>query len=447
MKKRQISIENIYIIFSIVILLSCCIIYGSRFIKLYRDNKNKQVAEALTLGKALKDNNADLKNIKGTFYFTNTPETNYVKYSNTLFRVVKIEDNNVITLITNESLTSLAYGKNRDYKESYINTWLNKTELENSGKLEKNLNNLQGYAQPIKLCNDKIDSVNNITCNETNNDYYISLLSLEDYINTGADKGFINTNEKFYLSNNTSSNEAWYVNSDGKLNKSDGTDIYGIKAIIKLKENINLVSGTGTKADPYVVEQEHTLFGSYVKINDDILKVIDVDGDNVKLVYNDYIKLDEQPLEYKYSSYGTEYNINQYGSLAKYLNNTYLNSLPYKDIIKEAQYPNGYYSIETDYNYTQIYTSNITAKIGIISIGDIIPNHELNNYFTSTIYNNNSLYYIQRNGSIYNKSISNQSNVVPVITIDKNIISLDNMGTIENPLEVVNIWKTSLKEK
>lgn len=438
MKKRKLSFQKIFNLVSAVFILTCCLFYGGRFVKLYLENKEKVVVESHTLGKTLRENNKDLlKNINNEYYFTGKVESNYVTYSGILWRVIKIGENNVVTLVSDNNLSSLAFGENVSYEESYINKWLNSSDSDYSGILEKNLNSKITYLKETDLCTNKIDDISNSTCNDINNDYFITLLSVSDYINTGAADGFINNSSYFYLSNINSDNKVWYVNSNGKVDTSNGNDIYGVRPVIKFKDNIGLVSGTGTKEDPYIIESTLGLFGSFVQLGDDIWRVIDVNDDKIKLMYNDYIKDGEDYISYKYSVYNAYHDDAKYGTLAYYMNKTFLDSLSYKDMIIESNYSNGYYGIDNKFDYAKTLESKINTKVALVSIGDIIFNNDLGNYFTltSSAKNNKFVYTIQKDGVPYSKITSSANYVVPVITISKD--NLEGKGTIKEPLKVV----------
>lgn len=439
MKKKKLSIQKVFNIVSFVFLLTCCIFYGGRFIKLYLENKEKVVVEANTLGKDIKEKNIELlKNIDGEYYFNGDIDNNYVLYSGILWRVIKVGENNIVTMISDHSLTTLAFGEAKSYEESFVNIWLNKNDNEYSGILEKNLNSMITYLKQGDLCTDKIDDITNSSCTSINNNYFITSLSVSDYINTGAADGFINTSENFYLSNATTDNQVWYVNTDGKINKSNGSDIYGVKPVIKTKENINLISGDGSKENPYVIESSFGLFGSYVKLDNDVWRVIDTTADKIKLVYNDYLKNGSDYVSYKYSNYNATYDQNKYGSLAYYLNKTFLNSLSYKDLVVETAYSNGYYGKDNQFDYTDSLNNSVNAKVALINIADININSDLYNYSTMTISSkkNNFVYTVQKDSNPYSKIISTTSYVVPVITINK--VNFEGNGTIDNPYVVVN---------
>jgi len=439
MKKRKLSIQKVFNLISAVFLLTCCVFYGGRFIKLYLENNEKVVEEADTLAKTLKENNSEfLKNINGEYYFNGQVDSNYITYSGILWRAIKIGDNNVVTLISDNSLTSLAFGEVENYDESYVNKWLNNNDSDYSGILENNLNSMVTYLKNGDLCTNKIDDISNSNCTDINNDYFITLLSVSDYINTGAGNGFINTEENFYLSNMNSENNVWYVNTNGKVDTSTGTDIYGIKPVVKLKENLEFISGDGSKDDPYVIEDTFGLFGSYVNLDDDIWRVIDASGDNLKLMYNDYIKDGNDYISYKYSNYSSYHDDTKYATLAYYMNKTFLDTLSYKDMVIETNYANGYYGKENNFDYASTLDTTINTKVGLISIGDIILNHDLGNYFTltSSSKNNSFIYTIQKDSTPYSKIISSASYVVPVITVSKD--SLEGTGTVSEPLRMVS---------
>ena len=181
MKKRKLSFQKIFNFVSLIFLVTCCLFYGGRFVKLYLENKKQVVEETNTLGKSLKDNNSEtLKNINGEYYFTGEVNNNYVLYSGIMFRVIKIGNNNVITMISDNSITSLAFGEVEKYTDSMVNTWLNKTDKEGSGILEKNLNSMVSYLKSANICTDKIDDVSKSNCTNYDNEYYLSSLSISD---------------------------------------------------------------------------------------------------------------------------------------------------------------------------------------------------------------------------------------------------------------------------
>ena len=429
---KRIYFQKLFCFASFIFLTTCCFWYGGRFIYFYLDSVKTEKEINNNLSYVVISNN-ELKDANGSHYFYGNDVNNYIKYSNVLWRIIKVDNDNSVYLISDNVISYLNNGS-----ENYINMWLNDGNIPNSGILENNLNDTDNYLINYSVCNDVVNDINNLTCNDINNDYLIGLLSVIDYVNTGGDKGFINNNKYTFLSNYNDTNNKWYINDEGKLGVSENDDIYGIKPVIKINGNIKLVSGNGTNKYPYVIEEATTLFGSYVKLGNDIWRVYNIDGDNIKLILDDYLIVDNEKIEMRYSNTNYQYNDSISNSLAYYLNNDYLNSLSYKDIILSSSWSNYYYGIENSYNYLDILNNKIDTKVSVISVGDVIFNdNNLNKFYTNTGINTteNLIYTINGNGTISKRRVNYPSYVVPVISINKGVLTKGN-GTIDVPYEM-----------
>ena len=435
---RKLSFQKLFCFLSILFILCCFIFYGTRFLKLYLENHKTEVIEKNSLAKVLKNNNnnnENFKSVNGINYFTSKTSNNYLLYSGILWRIIKLNSDNSLTAISDSAITSLAFGKYDSYINSPIYMWLNKNDKEYSGILEKNLN--KDYLVKTETCLDKLDELSNNPCKNINNDNYISLLSIVDYLNIGSKDSYLANNEYFYLNNMTSDNKVWYIDDDGAGKMGTGNDILGIRPVITIKPNIDYINGDGTKNKPYTIEKEPSLFGSYVKLDNDIWRIYEINDNEIKLMLNDYIKVNGSNLTYKYSSNSSYHNDTINGSIAYYLNNTFLNSLSYKDKIKETKWSNGYYNQATNFDYTNALSNKIDTKVALMSIGNIYLNEELSNYYTLTGSTNRGsmVYAITKDKKIFAKQIGTNLNVVPTISLDKSLLT-KGKGTIDNPLEM-----------
>lgn len=435
---KKISLQKIFCFISILFIMSCCIFYGTRFIKLYIQNKIEHSEAKNSLAEKIfknneKDNNFKL--INEDYYFIGNTEKNYLEYSNIIWRIIKITKNNEIIAISNNSLSSLAFGQDKTLKDSYITKWLNSSENIYSGILMSSLNDTSKFLTETNTCIDLVDSINN-TCESYDNNLLISLLSTTDYANVGKDSYLIN-GENFYLANNTNDNKVWYITNEGKIMTSTGIDIIGVRPTITLKANLDYRAGTGTKDDPYIIEDERGLFGSYVKLDNDIWRIYKVNNNEVRLMLNDYLKVKDKNLTYKYSSNTSYHNDTVSGSIAYYLNNTYLNTLSYKKKLKEVNWTNGYYGSSANYDYEYSLKTEINSKIALISVGDIILNSELKDYYTmtGTSLKSTMVYSVKEDKKLISKYIGTELNVVPVISLDKNLLTKGN-GTLNSPYEL-----------
>lgn len=434
-KKLVIDKQKIFCFVSLVFILVCIFWYGVRFVYFYLDSKKTTEIEKQTLASIIIDKNYDTDNFKkvnNDYYFYGDAKNNYVTYSNMVFRIVKIDKDNKMTLVSDKPVTSLAYGVDKNFKDNYLIKWLNESDEINTGILEKNLNNKNNYLLKTESCIDDVSSMKNIGCKKVNDDYYLSLLSIIDYVNTGAEDSFINNGYYTYLANKNDDG-VWYINDKGKLNTSDGEDIYGVKTTITINSNVSLISGDGTENSPYVIEDKSGYFGSYVKLGDDTWRVYE-DGDTLKLVLNNYLEIDGEKFKYIYSYRNYYHNDTIYGSLAYYLNNSYLNSLSYKDLIVTNNYSNNYYSEDNAFDYSDVINETVDTKVTVLSIGNPTLNNDLEDYFTSTGTgaNDDDIYVINKNATVDEVDSGKKAYVVPCISIMKENLKAGS-GTSDDP--------------
>ncbi len=433
---RRIKIS--FCILSFLFLLTCGVIFGYRFIKLYFENKKNLSIEKNSLVKVIRDNNhenAKYKDINGEEYFIDDSNNNYLSYSNILWRIIRVNNDNSIVAISENSLTSLVFGQDVKYNESSISEWLNKNDNELSGILENNLNKVDEYLVKTKSCLDVVDEVDNSDCKDINEDSFLSLLSTRDLANAGKESYIIN-GEFFYLNNINSQSQVWHISDEGKLVLNNGLDIMGVRPVITIRPNVDYVSGNGSLEDPYKFEKESSLFGAYVKLDNDIWRVYQVNENEVRIALNDYLKVDGTTLSYRYSNNTSYHDDTVRGSIAYYLNHEFLDSLSYKDKIKEVNWSNGYYSKANNYDYKDTLKKVINSKVALLSIGYVNFNN-LDNYFlmTSTASNGNLVYINLANQKLYTRSVQAEFNVIPTISIDKELLKKGN-GTIDSPFEM-----------
>ena len=440
--KINVDYQKLFNTISIGFICACILFYGARFTSLYIKNKKVEVENVNTLYKVVFNTNYGKENfvdIGGNHYFKNEVDNNYVTYSNILWRIIRINADNSVTLISENPLVSLAYKEEVNFEESYLNKWLNITEEEeeNTGILEYNLNNPDKYLLKNETCLDVVDKLSNQLCKTTYTDKYLGLMSTSDYVNTGAETSFINNNTKFYLSNTTDTNKIWYITDTNKVSYSDGTDLIGLRPVITVKGNINIVSGNGTLNSPYTFESEKGMFGAYVKLGEDTWRIYQVNEDTINLVSNNLLELNNEAIERIYTNKGYSYNSSKWNTLAYYLNNNYLNSLPYKNKIELNNWANGYYGADNNYNYKEALTDTKEAYVGLLNITNIRLNNELKNYFlmTGSTKNGSLIYLASNNGTIYSTSSDEKNYILPTITIKKELLTKGE-GTIDSPLEM-----------
>ena len=118
---------------------------------------------------------------------------------------------------------------------------------------------------------DKLTDSNVVKGDEVYSDY-VTTLSLYDYNLAGGKSSYLSDGKMHYLLGTNEDNEVLYTNDDGSILSCDGTEGFGLKSVITLKVNTPVLSGDGTKDNPYVIDQKGktNYVDAYVKLGDDL---------------------------------------------------------------------------------------------------------------------------------------------------------------------------------
>lgn len=405
MKKGRI----IFNVLSIIFILSLFIIYGYRLVHFYRlEHRVYEANEAILIDVLMDSKGIDgadegLQKSESGYIYGSKSKNNYLYYAGRLWRIVSIDENNNIKLITDDMQTILGVNDN-NYDGSNIYNWLNVTDEANSGVFEKSLKGV--------TLTDKV-----------------SLLDMKEY-------SLLTENN--YLSNLT----PYLITNEGKLSYVDSkgvhddvNGVYGIRPVITIPGNTLYISGNGNLDVPYIIngnvssKVSDLYVGEYVKYNDYLWRVIGYNDNSIRLVMDGTIDVNDQ------FSIDNHYNIN--AGIGYYLNNDFLNSLENNDYIVSSVFNTGNY-IPTAYNYLDTYSSSVEAKVGMLSIGDFYIN-EYENIYTITYYSRtkNTIYVINNNRKFYaDLYTSSKYKVRPVINIDSTLEIKDGKGTKEFAYEI-----------
>lgn len=409
---------KIFRLTSILFILGCCIFYGSRLIKYYRIyNPKTEAGIDNLLALEIRKNSPfvyegeGLYRLSGNYVYKGKNVNNYLEFNNFLWRIVKINSDNSIDLVLEDSINHLAYNKEAiNFKESNIYEYLKENFL---NILDKDL------LQTSTVCLDKLDTIGNNPCTEMDIDNYIRLLSMNQYLNSIVEDSYLNTNEYIWLTD-YKEDAVWHTNGVN-ISSSESSSMYAVKPVITLKNTVQFVNGDGTIENPYHINEktEEYQIGDEIILEEDTWIIYEKDENNVKLVSKELL-----PLTYAFSSTSSNYDINEEGSLAYYLNNTYFNSLPYKEKLVKTNWNIGSY----DSDYKNISSKKIEAFVGLYNVSDLKFEKELEGYTLLTPIDEENIYMAQNDG-ITSSSIHLNRLIRPTISIKiEDIKNNDTLG-------------------
>lgn len=375
-KKPAKTWEKVFWAISIAFILGCCIFYGNRLIHYYKiynptDASGKKVlllGDQITTKSEIVYEESGLYNPNPNEYvYKGNVTNNYVKYNNLLWRIIKINPDGTMLVILDDSMTMLPWNnKATEYKNSDIHKYLNNDFLNNLDKT---------YLVKNTFCEDSVEELSGISCEKKNSDDYVGLLDISTFLNTIIDKKtYLVGDGQIYWLNNYSTEKVWHTNGTN-VSQSDANSFYEVRPVVKLKSTIAYISGDGTKENPYLTVKEDSLaLGSKVKLGDDTWVVYDTTNGTKLMLENVLTKT------YRYDLDKLTFDVESKESLAEYLNGEYLESLSYKDMLKEDEWVTGGYTSSLD----DIKKNKVKAKVAVPSLLDYQYDSSIKGYFTTT---------------------------------------------------------------
>lgn len=426
--KRVIKKEKIFRFCSVIFLSSLFIFFSFRLVYNYMKEQkaNSLIDNGMLSTKII--NNLKKENYlynDNKYILKNLVENNYVSYSGILWRIVSVDDGK-IKLVSDENVTVLPFGKN--YDESNVIKWLNST-------FKSNLTQPDLFITEFDSCVNNIDKIEKSDCNNSKN--YVSLLSMNDYIDAGANNSYLNNNTYFWLSALNES-EPWYVFDNGGLKTDSNNHIYGVRPVIVLND-IEYIYGNGTKSSPYIISNEpvDTLseieLGSYIDYSGYTWKVVSKDETSVKVVLSTPLKLNDEEIKKIYSKKYNYYNLNDSTGIAYYLNHTFYNTLKDKKYLKKGDFYIGKFDT---YDLEELYNEKVNAYVGLLTVGDIFVTQNIDMYLLSSVTDDNTIPVLNKNNSLFYNFISYESGIKPVIYLDNKVEVKGGMGDENYPFEL-----------
>lgn len=448
-KKKVLKVTPVLVLLNVLIIFIICTFYLFRLIKYYRLEHNTKPGEPVKLVDYLIKKQSHLDLTKGlvldektgVYNFVGNVDDNYISYSGMLYRILSIDNDKNIRVVSEDILTYMYSGLKNEYEKSFVLKWLNSSEEKYSGIYENTLYNKDELLVNSSVCLDTIDDLNNITCDSVNSDYKVGMLSLYDYKFYGGKNGFLNNGKSYYLSSLNSENDNYYMLDTGEiaLNQSN-SKVSGVRAVITIKGDTIMLGGNGTASNPYTIES-HTVsklneayVGQYISLGEDVYKVVEVNQDKVKVAMVGVLKDGEENLSIGFSAKTNKYSKDTI--VGQYLNKDYYNSLENKEFIVEGSYPVGNIVL-SNLDYALVYNEINKANVGMLTLGDMFV-HEYNNVFTLSrgLESSQFVNVINEEGNFYSDYNYNKYNVRPAMYLDGNLSIVSGIGSEHGPYQL-----------
>ena len=435
-------IEFSFNFISLIFAMGVALFYGGRSFYYYSLQSQSKKESAMTIAGLLMDNNTLMKENEEGFhkaddgyYFRGHVENNYVWYANRMFRVLRINEDNSVKMVSNDLVASFMWGDTPNYDQSNVRLWLTKTDQEHSGVYYDTIPSPNKNLTKIKYTIDRLLETK-VEFGDQEFEDYVTSLTLNDYVVAGGKSSYLNNGKLFFLLGYNSDNENIYVEEDGSIVSCDSLDGFGIRSVIQIVGNTHVLQGDGTKDNPYMIDQGNDInyVDSYVKLGNDTWKVFEDKNGLLKMYLNGYIKIDGNDVMRMYSYNRNRFDYYNEANLGYYLNNDYLNSLSYNALLVANDYPNGEISAEMGYSFMNTYNDHYNGRVSLLDIFSYVSNNDINNFFRGNTGASMSTrqYSVLENGMVEEAEVSSSKPIVPVVSISTDSIK-GGTGRMDDP--------------
>ena len=244
---------------------------------------------------------------------------------------------------------------------------------------------------------------------------------------------------------NASKDGVWFVSHKGGLNENKQNERgigYGVRPVLTLKPTLNSLRGTGTKEDPYIIEQHDVTTlasaytGKYVQYSGQMFRVIGKSEQGVKLALDGVLTVKDKVIARSISKKKNQYNPKEYNSAGHYLNQTYYKTLVHPEYLVDGTWYTGSYGQSTDYNYASIYSNSVVAKIGMMQVGDLFFQDVPNVLLLNGPSDDEMIYSSTGGTTLYADTITTVKQLRPVLNMLPTVPVVGGDGSKENPYKV-----------
>ena len=416
----------------------------------------------------------------GGCYLKGNPNNNYIWYSGFLWRIMGINADGTVRLITDENVTAIPWGTDdtaENWDGSYAKDWLN--EYFYSRLKGNNIIKEETWCSETTIDNSstRATCTNNLSTETTR----VGLLTLDEYNLAGGSSSYLNIGQWQWIMTPYSSSYAWYVSNYGNANNGlSVSNTYGLRAVINVNSDVTITGGNGTlgeiwssQSGPYILNEdknvevtgklnEKATSGEYVLFTEKKYRVVDKDiNGNTKLILDGYYE--ETAGTVCKMSYGSNNIFSKDTGIGQKLNEDVLNWLTNNSESEKAKLVSDYTWYQNNFASGNSYTvslneesptRSIQATVGLIRVGEMLSRQSSSiltkGYTTTSSYNNASSYWTMTSytgssyawnvyhiGTVYYFLVTNSTRGVrAVIVVNSDVTITGGNGTWSNPYQI-----------
>ena len=414
----------------------------------------------------------------GGCYIKGNPNNNYIWYSGFLWRIMGINADGTIRMITEDNVTAIPWGADdtaQDWDGSHAKDWLNNYFYP---RLKGN-NIITEQVWCSETTTSSSSARTNCTTNLSTEAAKVGLLTLDEYNLAGGSSSYLNIKQWQWTMTPYSSSRAWSVRSRGDASSNSVTLTGGLRAVINVNSDVTITGGNGTlgatwssQTGPYILNEDKSVevtgklnekatSGEYVLFVGRKYRVVDKDSNgNTKLILDSYYEETEGTVYTM--SYGSNNTFSKDTGIGQKLNSDVLNWLTNNSESEKAKLVSDYTWYQNNFDYGNSYTvsleeenptRSIEATVGLIRIGEMLSGQSssiltkgyttassesnADTYWTMTPYtSSSSAWYVSNDGNANVHSVSFPYGLRAVIVVNSDVTITGGNGTWSSPYEI-----------
>jgi len=428
-------------------------------------------------------------------YIKGASANNYVWYNGFMWRIMGINSDNTVRMITDENVTTLSYGKENTAltyleNEGYIHDWLNEYFYNHLNSTKSIIQNGAYFCS--ESTNGDLLTAGRTTCAKENEvTTKIGLMAIDEYLLADSYLSYLNISQASWTMTPYNNNRAFsYIHFSMY---SELTIPIGIRPVINIIPSAIVTTGNGNVKNFYVLGEDKSTnktgnlgntvtSGEYVTLEGHTYRVVRKTKNGVKLILDGFYEETEGTIYRMQYNEETEDNIFVLTSgIGAKLNGiqgdnglnviNWLGLSNSDKIVETLYYQGNEIDYKTSYKNLLNDTNAIKAKVGLIQAGDILlspsstmmtnyyENKRCDAYTSHDYYNRdvncdeeanefywtmtrglrgNALYELQivANNSVHTLPVTSASAIRPVITVRNNLEITGGTGTWNNPYQI-----------